>query len=466
MSQAIAPGHYLKPIDPRDKPRALAKALAKWGWPIMCYLALALLVTLYMMQQLQFSSRMSLVLPGTGHSSNFNLEDVGQASAQTKSAYSGAGFSPRVNYKQIITSREVITQAAAMMGIDAKSFKAPKVKLLQQTSIIQVEITGETPEYAQSKASALYEAFQNRLTQLRQDETERHYDSVVSVLDQYRDRLTRARNAVIEFQQRSALISSDQWVAVTAQLSELQQKQIYVGAEVKSRGDYVRQLGLDLRISSALAGQAFALQSDTLFQSYMKELNAASSQLSEYRSRWGEKHPKVQSSDKRFKKAKALLMQRSKQVVGIQAAEALYEMSLQISPDRARLFADLVESYALYQGKKAELADLSQAEFKLQHTLRVYSREMVELERLEREVQLAEAVYTSAAAKMDASKSDVFASYPVVQLLSPPTQPLEPKNPNPKIAVAIAAGGFLFITLGLLVLWQRERITRLLLKKS
>ncbi len=465
MRSTIKPGHFLKEFDPKDAWRAHSKSKYIWAM-ILCYLLLALIVFLYLKQQPIFSSNFSLVLPGTGHSSNFNLDDVGQANSQTKSAYGGSGFSPRVNYKEILRSKEVVNQAAFLVGIDGKQFKVPKVKLIQQTSIIEIDVLGETSEYAQSKAAALYDAFQDRLSQLRQDETQRHYESVAEVLDHYRIRLARARQGVIEFQERSLLVSRDQWEQLTSQLTDLQQKQMYVAADAKSKEDYVRQLSLDLRISPSLAGQAFALQSDTLFQSYMRELDTSGSRLSEYRSRWGEKHPKVQSEQGRFQKAKNMLMQRSVNIVGQQSAEALYEMSLQISPHRAQLFSDLVENFATLQGKLAEISELAQAEHKLDSTLKIYAREMVELERLEREVQLAEAVYTSAAAKLDASKSDIFASYPIVQLLSPPSYPRKQKSPKLILAIVIGLGGFIIITIGFLVIWQRDYLIKRLLKKS
>jgi len=467
MVRPIKAGHHLKPYDPKDALVERFKFLrSKYFWAlVMSYLTLIALVLFYLSRQPIYESSMALVLPGTGSSSNFNLDEVGQASSQTKSAYGSSGFSPRVNYKEIIRSREVVNRASSVIGIDERDFKTPKVKLIQQTSILEVKVLGETADYAQAKSAALYQAFQDRLTELRQDETQRHFDSVSEVLDNYRSRLTLARSAIIEFQERSLLVSRDQWEMMTTQLTEVQEKQMYLSAESRSKEDFVRQLSDNLNISASLAGQAFVLQSDALFQSYMRELDESGKQLSEYRSRWGERHPKVQAEVNRFNKSKALLRNRSIELVGQQSAEALYQMSLHVSPERARLFADLVERYADLQGKKAELKDLKLAEHKLDSTLKIFSREMIELERLEREAQLAEAVYTSAAAKLDASKSDVFASYPVVQMLSPPTNPRKAKSPSPLIAMAVFIGGFIFITLGFLVIWQREFILKKLLNK-
>lgn len=96
----------------------------------------------------------------------------------------------------------------------------------------------------------------------------------------------------------------------------------------------------------------------------------------------------------------------------------------------------------------------------------MYSREAAELERLEREHALAEAVFTSAAAKLEASQADIFVSYPIIQLLSVPSLSTQAKSPSKTIAVGIAALGFLLVTFGLAALWHRDYLIKVLLKKK
>ena len=87
-------------------------------------------------------------------------------------------------------------------------------------------------------------------------------------------------------------------------------------------------------------------------------------------------------------------------------------------------------------------------------------------ERLQREYDLAEAVFTSAAARLEASKSDVFASYPIVQLLTAPNEPVQQKSPSMKIAVLGLLAGFIFVTICLLLVWQRSYLVRRLLAQD
>jgi len=110
--------------------------------------------------------------------------------------------------------------------------------------------------------------------------------------------------------------------------------------------------------------------------------------------------------------------------------------------------------------------DLGRSVDHLSDQLKVYSREIVELERLQREFNMAVAIFTSAAARLEASKADIFASYPVLQMLTSPSYPTKQSSPRNIIAFTAAISGFLFITFGLFILWQRNNLIQILLKKS
>lgn len=248
--------------------------------------------------------------------------------------------------------------------------------------------------------------------------------------------------------------------------SALQNKRMTSHSELRKTEDYVNQLSIDLAISPALVGQAFKLQSDAEFRGYLRELDDSAMKLAEYSSTWGYKHPKVVAQQARYDGVKESLLTRSKKVVGIQIADALHGMDLQSAPQRADLFSSLLDTYARLQGLKAEISDMDISEQKLADRMKIYSREAAELERLEREHALAEAVYTSAAAKLEAGKSDIFASYPAVQILSIPSYPDKPKSPNTGIAIAIGGLGILFITFGLFTLWHRDYLIALVLKNT
>ncbi len=427
------------------------------------YLLVVFIVCLYLNKEPVFSSNMALVLPGSGLSSSFQIGAIGQANTQTKSPFAGANFNPRVNYKEMLKSREVIGNASKEVYMEVEVFGLPKVKLTEQTSIIEVDVTANNGRLAKEKAWALYNALQVHLDALRADEANRRDESISKVLDQYRTKLNLTRNALIEFQQRALLVDGQQVSQLMTTLSDLKAKVLFSKAQLKQRNDFVQQLSFDLGVSPSLAGKAFALQTDTQFRGHLKELDASAQEFSEFRSMWGQHHPKVKASQKRVEYARTAAFKRSSSVLGDITAKQLHSVNLEASPDRSQLFSELLNSYAQLQGQGAEIKELEASQSRLDDKLRIYARELKELERLQREHELAQAVFTSAAARLEASKSDVFASYPVVQLLTSPNEPIQQKSPNMKIAILGLIAGFIFITTALLIVWQRSYLIKRLL---
>lgn len=465
----VAPHKQLKIPTEEDAKRARRRRLLRNPyliWALFCYGAISAVLIMYLGKTPVFSSEMALVLPGSGSSSSVKLNEVGHASSQTNSPFSNSAFNPRVNYKEIIKSREVIRDAAQTLSLTIEQFGMPRIKLTEQTSIIVVEMRAGSGRSAKEKAWALYEAFQSYLDQLRTDEAMRRDQSVVRVLDQYRERLTKTRKNLVAFQQASLIISKDQVSLLMAQLDQIKSDLLYADAEIQQKDHIVQQLSYDLGVSPDMAGKAFKLQTDTQFMGHLSELNESAKQTSEYRSVWGRNHPKVKASEKRLEKAEQASYRRSAALLGSGTAQALHTVNLGSSPERASLFKQLVDTYAQMQGVIARRDNLFLSRERMMDELPVVAREAKELERLEREHELAEAVFTSAAAELEAGKADVFASYPVIQLMASPHEPIQKISPSMKVAIAGAGLGYLFVTAVVLIIWQRVYLLQRLLQRS
>ncbi|SMF54642.1 Uncharacterized protein involved in exopolysaccharide biosynthesis [Alteromonadaceae bacterium Bs31] len=457
------------PITNSDRIRGTLRRMRgfRYFWTaLIAVLLLVAIVILYLSRPPVYSSTMSVVLPGSGNSSNFNIEDVGTANQATNTPFSSVSFNPLVNYREIFKSREVMRSVSDRLGVSTEALRLPRVELRERTSILFIHVDGPSVDFAEAYAYALYDAFQESLERLRHDEMFLRDDSIRAALDQYRSRLALTRSAIVNFQQRALLVSTDQVKELMNTISTLNEKKITAQSFSRNTEDFVRQLSLDLGVSPALAGQAFRLQSDPVFRGYLKEMDASAMKVAEYSSVWGAKHPKVVVQKLRFEGVKKSLHFRSTEVVGPSAADILYAMDLSSNLHRAELFSSLMDNYAKLQGIEAEIKALEISEAKLQDRLKIYTRESAELERLEREHALAEAVFTSAAAKLEASKSDIFASYPAVQLLSTPSLPNAPKSPNTLFAIGLGVLGALFVLFGLLTAWHRQHLISLLLKNS
>jgi uncharacterized protein involved in exopolysaccharide biosynthesis len=433
---------------------------------VMCYALIGLFTTLYLAKTPVYTSDMELVLPGTGNSSSVSLNDIGEVVSKTNTPFSGGGFNPRINYKEMLSSRTVIERAADSLQISPVDFGRAKIKLTEQTSIITLQVKGSSREQAQEKAFALYQSFQQELDNLRADEVLRRDQSIKNILGQYQERMNDTRNAIVDFQQRSMLVSSDQMDQLIRTLSGVKEKHLYTSAEVQKLKEYINQLSEELGVSPRHAGQAFTLQSDIEFHAYARELSTTVSTLTEYSARWGKKHPKVVAQQNRLQLTRNAIANRSREIFGIDSAAIFTTLDLELTPKRAQLFADLIDAFANFQGQKSMLIDLARSISRMTDQLKVYSREVIELERLEREFNMAEAIFTSAAGRIEASRADIFASYPVIQLLASPSYPTLKSSPRKLIAFIAAFAGIFFVTLGLIIIWQRAHLIEILLKKS
>ncbi|MFT5706930.1 MAG: hypothetical protein ACI9ES_001219 [Oceanospirillaceae bacterium] len=416
------------------------------------YTLVGLLVTLYLMKTPVYTSNMELVLPGTGNSSSVSLNGIGQIVSKTDTPFAGGGFNPRINYKEMLSSRRIVDGAAASLNISSKDFGKAKVKLTEQTSIILLTVKGKSRSMAQAKALALYESLQQELDNLRADEVLRRDQSIQSTLKQYQIRMDITRNAIIDFQQSSMLVSDSQLEQLILTLASLKERKIYARADAKKLKAYVKQLSKELGVSPKLAGQAFALQSDVAFRAYSQELEKSITKLTEYSSRWGVNHPKVIAQQKRLNLTRSSINKRSRKLFGVKTAAIFSNLNLEATPKRSKLFADLIDAYANYKGQVSMLEDLASSIKRLSINLKICSSEIIELENRQRKFNMAEAIYTSAAARIEASRADIFASYPVIQMLANPSYPELHSSPNKMIALAAAIAGFSLITFGLFLI--------------
>ena len=99
-----------------------------------------------------YTSRWTLILPGSGSEASLFLQGIGQASSNSASPYASISRSPQVNYREIVGSDTVLMLAADLAEMTVAEFGKPRVKLIQQSSLMSFSISGDTAEQAQTKA--------------------------------------------------------------------------------------------------------------------------------------------------------------------------------------------------------------------------------------------------------------------------------------------------------------------------
>lgn len=417
-----------------------------WG-PSLIYLKLAKPV---------YTSKWALILPGTGVNTSVNLENIGQATTSSRSAYGSNSISPKVNYKSIAGSQVVLEQAAKKISMDVRTFGKPRIKLVDQTSLIFFEVKGESGEQAQQKSYALYDALETTLTQLRNDEIQRREKSVREMLTGGREKLKQTRDSLLAYQAESEMVAIAQFNQLSTALGE--KKLQLVGLKIEQSGlagERDRLVNI-LRLNAEQASAALMLQTDLVFQENSLHFAQADALLARQILKMGTNHPEVVKTRDTWLAAKQKLQNRMQKLVGKRDAKTL--LRLMLSPDKTRgsLLERLILLDAESQGLNKKINQLNKQIDSMRERLNNDTKSAAVLDDLKRDHQIAEAVFSSALARIDTGKSDVYASYPLIQILTAPSLPEKPTTPNP-LYVFLGAGTATSISLfGILILWTRK----------
>ncbi|MAM83565.1 MAG: hypothetical protein CL472_02690 [Acidobacteria bacterium] len=407
---------------------------------------------------LTFSSDMALILPGAGASTSINLSDIGQASSSANSAYSSSTLSPTVTYQSLLSSPQVLERAAETLGQEASAFGKPRIKLLDQTSFIQIALKGASPEEARDRNKALLDAFLLELDKLRNDEIVRRESSVVNAIDAYQEKVDEARKAIADLQRDSGLKSNEQYDAIVADNEDLQLEIAASQARLDEIRERIASLSQTLETTPEIAAIILKLRADPQYVALADNLARDSADLAKLAVNFGPKHPKIVGANNRVGGLRDRLSSRGVILAGFDTLKLAGEVDALADGQRAGLLANLVTFAAEARGLSVEIATKQASLAQGEARVRDLSDAAARLDALKREYKVAEAVFASALARINTAKSDVFASYPMVQVVSAPSIDYAPTSPNIKIAIAGGVAGSAFALFSLLLAWIRQPI--------
>jgi uncharacterized protein involved in exopolysaccharide biosynthesis len=406
-----------------------------------------------------YTSNWAVILPGAGSGVSVNLPEIGQASSSSSSPFGGSSMDPRANYQFLVTNESVLEEAADKLKIPTKQLGKPKVKLVDNTSIMEFEVTGPTAKDAQLRSLAIYEALQTKLSELRLEEVAKRELGSQGTLKSAQEKLKATQKSLSEYKASSGLSSGDQVKDLSTNIEQLRKQKAEGFAQVEQTTSRLEQLSSDLDMTVPEAANAFLLQADQLFQQNLKDYNEASAMLVVLKAKWGDNHPLVVKEFSRQQSAKTAMIDRASSLLGRNVDQSnLQRLTIknETGSSRESLFRDLIAVQSEQKGASAQNQALGNQIDELEIRLKMLVQKQSKLESLQREVQIAEAVFASTLAKLDLGKSDIFISYPITQLIAEPTLPDEKTSPKPSIVFVGAGVASIFITTGLAMLWWRK----------
>jgi uncharacterized protein involved in exopolysaccharide biosynthesis len=410
-----------------------------------------------------YISQMALNVPGAGSGINVNLPEIGQATSSSTSSFGSASQDPRANYQYIATSEPVLEAAAAEMGIPTNIYDKPKIKLLDNTTLIQMEFSGRTPEEAQKKALVLYKVLSKRLDELRNEEISRRDEGIEVTLGSAKQKLERAQSNLSTYKSSSGLGSTDQLSFLSTNIEQLRKQRAEALAQLRQSTNRLMQLSSTLNLSPKLAADAFVLQSDPQFQLNLKDYSDSTATLTLLSPKLGENHPTFVQEASKQRAARSALMERSASLLGAPLSPTdlarINLLSTDSGTGKAGLFRDLIALQADRQGLTAQTQELEAQINTLETRLQDLTFKSSKLDSLKRDTQIAEAVFASTLARLDLSKSDIFTAYPLLQIIVQPGLAELPVSPQPRFAYLGAILGSVLVTTGatLLIIRQLRR---------
>jgi DNA-binding NarL/FixJ family response regulator/uncharacterized protein involved in exopolysaccharide biosynthesis len=410
-----------------------------------------------------YTSTWTLDLPASRSDTFLEVPGVGRAAETNVSPYSNIMVAdPRANYKDLLSAPEVVKAAAGMVHVPLDEFAPPRVEVVPNTTLMKLGVNGKSPRDAYQNAIAVQSAFNEKIAALRQQELAQQNKGLKVALDAASERLKLAQQRLSSYKVASGLDSGEQLRDFSVNTEALRRQRAEIFGQTQDFANQLRQLSSTLGLSSQQAGDAFVLQSDAIFQQYLLGYSKTSTELTTLKSAFSDDHPQVVNKAEEKAAAHAKLFERGAQLLGHPMSEASLQqlnVSNGVSSDSTRsgLFQELIKLKGQEAGARGQVAALDE-QIRLQEgQLTSLSKKKSILVNLERDVQIAEAIFTSTLGKLDLTKSSFSVAYPEISIRTKPSIPRLPSSPK---VIPILLGTFLgsvLISAGLAALWYRDR---------
>jgi uncharacterized protein involved in exopolysaccharide biosynthesis len=224
--------------------------------------------------------------------------------------------------------------------------------------------------------------------------------------------------------------------------------------------------GCQSAAEEVLTKGTMVLRADPVFQALLEQLARQDAEIAVLAGIRGTANPRLQDARAERASVLARLVERGADLSGMRRPDVMKLRDVSLRDELARLFERLVAQVAEAAALDAARRSLDAQIAETQARVLAMADDASRLDNLRREVQVAEAVFAAALARVDTGKSDLFASYPMVQTLQPPSLPLRPSSPLPVLAAAGGAGASFLILTALVLAWLRVELFQRILRNG
>lgn len=381
-----------------------------------------------------------LILPDTTTNLDASLGTLGQIKNQ------GIAFTNELNPLQvqtsIITSDDVIrpvwlTDTDKDKFSSLESYKTLfKVKPVDQSTTIRLEVTGSLAELARKRSELLLLSYQRRLNELRQGTSDARQQFSKTQLQQAEQNLQIAKNKLAQFKKSTGLVSNEEQTRnLVEAIKNLRTTQTEVASQAKAATIRSQALSKRLGMTPQQAMNSLRLSQNKEYQALRQKLSEVDTTISSLGGSLTEEHPSIKSLRRERSSLNAALnRQLAKLVPGSKGVDTSFGGN-NFKDSTMDLIVQLIQadsdSQALEQQAKQSQSQLQSFNTELSS---ISTKQAVLLD-LQRNYEIAEGVYKGIVAQLEQAKISAFNAYPNVQILDSPT--VNPKPISPKLSLVV-----------------------------
>ncbi|MDJ0673827.1 MAG: GNVR domain-containing protein [Calothrix sp. MO_167.B42] len=311
-----------------------------------------------------------------------------------------------------------------------------KVKPIDQSTTIRVEVKGSLPEIAKQRTQKLIDTYKHRLNELRLGTSNTRQQFSQTQLQEAEINLQNARNELTQFQQLTGLVSNEEQTKnLVKSIQDLKERKAEITSQSAAAQIRANQLSQQLNLTPQQAMDSLRLGQNKEFQEIRAKLSEINRDIAVNKGIFTEEHPTLISlQEKQHQLLLAFNRQLTKVVPNLQKVDISFG-GQNFSDTTSRLMAKLVEvdneSKALQE--QASKIDVQLQIMKAQ--LKKISSQQAQLLDLQRKYEVSEGVYKGIVAQLEQAKITAFNSYPDIQILDQPT--VNPKPTSPKLSLMV-----------------------------
>ena len=369
-------------------------------------------------------------------------QGLGHSVLSTETGYSDAMARQLMNTNaEILKSRNVVEPV--ITAIEGEGSTAPtyeefvknriETKPYKETQLLQVSVTGKSPEKAQEANQLLIDSFLNRLADLSHVEQKTTREFLQKRVVTAKAELSEAEQKLQQFQVDNKIYSTnDQMKGLTDKITLIDREKAQNKLDLETAQAALGSINADLGSAGA------SIADSSTVQAYKAQLANLEARKASYAGKYTDSHPDMKEVNDQIDKARAGLQQEISAIISQQAPSSNAAQQGLLA-DKFRNEAAL----AVAQSKEVALADLDKANEDAMKALPEKERGYIQAKR---DVDVAQDIYQMLSKRLEEAKVAEVMVPNEVQIVDAPTLP--EKSIAPRRVLIMLASAVIGLLLG------------------